>query len=251
MNQQSKVAIITGAGSGLGQAAALKLSANGVHIAVVDISETAGKETVSLIEAKGGKAIFIAADVSQAPQVENFVQQTVKVFGKIDMFFNNAGISGPGLKLADHTIEQFDQIVNINLRGAFYGIKYVIPEMLKTGGGSIVNTASTAGVVGVQSVGPYAATKHGIIGLTRTAAIEYGKDNIRVNAIAPGTIETPMVAEFGRQNPETMKATVDSIPSGRLGRPEEIANLVAFLLGDEAPYINGAVYSIDGAVTSQ
>lgn len=251
MNTQSKVAIITGAGSGLGQAAALKLSDNGVSVVVVDISETAGQETVSMIEAKGGTAIFIAADVSQAPQVEQFVEQTVAAFGRIDMFFNNAGISGPGLKLADHTIEQFDQIININLRGAFYGMKYVIPEMIKTGGGSIVNTASTAGVVGVQTVGPYAASKHGIIGLTRTAAIEYGKDHIRVNAIAPGTIETPMVAEFGRQNPETMKATVDNIPSGRLGRPEEIANLVAFLLGDEAPYINGAVYSIDGAVTAQ
>ena len=251
MNTQSKVAIITGAGSGLGQATALKLSSNGITVVVVDISETAGQETVSMIEAKGGTALFIAADVSQAPQVEHFVQQTVATFGRIDMFFNNAGISGPGLKFADHSIEQFDQIININLRGAFYGMKYVIPEMLKIGGGSIVNTASTAGVVGVQTVAPYAATKHGIIGLTRTAAIEYGQNNIRVNAIAPGTIETPMVAEFGRQNPETMKATVDSIPSGRLGKPEEIANLVFFLLGDEAPYINGAVYAIDGAVTAQ
>jgi len=145
----------------------------------------------------------------------------------------------------------FDQIIDINLRSVFYGLKYVITEMLKTGGGSIVNTASTAGIVGVQAVAPYAATKHGVVGLTRTAAIEYGKENIRVNAIAPSTIETPMVVQFGKDYPEVFKATLDSIPCGRLGKPEEIANLVSFLLGDEAPYINGAVYPIDGAVTAQ
>lgn len=251
MATDQKVAIITGAGSGLGQAAALKLAKNGAVISVVDVSEKAGLETVKLIEEQGGKAIFIQADVSKAADVENYVKKTVAEFGKIDMFFNNAGISGPGLKLHEHTIEQFDQIIDINLRGVFYGLKYVITEMLKTGGGAIVNTSSTAGVVGVQSVGPYAATKHGVVGMTRTAAIEYGRDNIRVNAIAPGTIETPMVVQFGKENPEVFKATIDSIPSGRLGRPEEIANLVAFLLGDEAPYINGAVYPIDGAVTAQ
>lgn len=249
MSHTGKVAIITGAGSGLGQAAALKLAEKGASIVVVDLVEATGQETVKQIEALGGKAIFVQADVSKAVDVENYVKKTVEEFGRIDMFFNNAGISG--VKLIEHTIEQFDQIIDINLRSVFYGLKYVITEMLKTGGGAILNTASTAGIVGVQAVAPYAATKHGVVGLTRTAAIEYGKDNIRVNAIAPGTIETPMVVQFGKDNPEVFKATVDSIPSGRLGKPEEIANLVAFLLGDEAPYINGAVYPIDGAVTAQ
>ncbi|MGE6574994.1 SDR family NAD(P)-dependent oxidoreductase [Paenibacillus xylanexedens] len=251
MSHAGKVAIITGAGSGLGQAAALKLAEKGASIVVVDLVEETGLETVKQIEKLGSKAIFVKADVSKAPEVENYVKKTVEEFGRIDMFFNNAGIAGPGIKLIEHTIEQFDQIIDINLRSVFYGLKYVITEMLKTGGGSIVNTASTAGIVGVPAVAPYAATKHGVVGLTRTAAIEYGKDNIRVNAIAPGTIETPMVVQFGKDNPEVFKATVDSIPSGRLGRPEEIANLVSFLLGDEAPYINGAVYPIDGAVTAQ
>lgn len=251
MSHTGKVAIITGAGSGLGRAAALKLAEKGALVSVVDLVEPAGQETVQQIGAAGGKAIFVKADVSKATEVENYVKTTVEAFGRVDMFFNNAGISGPGLKLADHSIEQFDQIIDINLRSVLYGLKYVITEMLKTGGGSIVNTASTAGVVGVQSVAPYAATKHGVIGATRTAAIEYGKDNIRVNAIAPGTIETPMVVQFGKDNPEVFQATLDSIPSGRLGKPEEIANLVAFLLGDEAPYINGSVYSIDGGVTAQ
>ncbi|WP_042222109.1 SDR family NAD(P)-dependent oxidoreductase [Oceanobacillus manasiensis] len=251
METNTKVAIVTGGGSGLGKETALKLAENGASITIVDVSEKSGKETVELIKAKGGESIFVKADVSKAEEVKTYVEKTVAEFGRIDMFFNNAGISGPGLKLADHTIEQFDQIIDINLKGAIYGMKYVIPEMLKTGGGSIVNTASTAGVVGVSNVSPYAATKHGIVGLTKTAAIEYGKENIQVNAIAPGTTETPMVKEFGEQNPETMKATVDSIPAGRLGKPEEVANLVSFLLGGQAPYITGVVVPIDGGVTAQ
>lgn len=247
---QNKVAIITGGGSGLGQAVALKLAESGSSITIVDISEKAGQETVRLVEEKGAKAIFVQADVSKAEDVKRYVDKTVEAFGSIDMFYNNAGISGPGLKFVDNTIEQINQVVGINLLGALYGIKYVTEVMLKNGGGSIVNTSSTAGVVGQATVGTYSATKHGIAGITKTIAAEYASQGIRSNAIAPGTIETPMVKEYREKSPENVKAVIEAIPQKRLGEPEEVAELVVFLLSDKANYINGTVVSIDGGFTS-
>ncbi|KAB8136788.1 glucose 1-dehydrogenase [Gracilibacillus oryzae] len=248
--ENQKVAIVTGAGSGLGQAVAVKLAEKGANISVVDISEEGGQETVKLVEEKGAKAIFIKADVSKAEEVKNYVDQTVKEFGTIDMFYNNAGISGPGTNFVENTIEQIDQVIGINMRGALYGIKYVVEVMLKNGGGAIVNTSSTAGLVGQQTVGTYSATKHGIIGITKTIAAEYAAQGIRSNAVAPGTTETPMVAQFLERNPEAAKNSVDPVPQKRLGQPEEVANTVAFLLGEEAAYINGAVIPIDGGFTA-
>ncbi|MFS0614390.1 SDR family NAD(P)-dependent oxidoreductase [Lederbergia ruris] len=207
-------------------------------------------KTVRLVEEKGAKAIFVQADVSKAEDVKRYVDQTVEAFGTIDMFYNNAGISGPGLKFVDNTVEQINQVVGINLLGALYGIKYVTEVMLKNGGGSIVNTSSTAGVVGQATVGTYSATKHGIVGITKTIAAEYADQGIRSNAIAPGTIETPMVKEYREKNPENVKAVIAGIPQKRLGEPEEVAELVAFLLSDKANYINGTVVSIDGGFTS-
>ncbi len=202
-----------------------------------------GEETVKLCKQLGTDAIFIEADVSKVEDVKRYVSQTVEHFGKIDLFFNNAGISGSGVRTLDCSEEEFDAIVNVNLKGAFYGLKYVVNEMLKTGGGSIVNTASLGGIVGMPTLGPYSATKHGIVGLTKTIAGEYGRDNIRINAIAPGTNETPMVKAFP---PEAIKAMGEAVPMGRLGQPHEVGNVVAFLLSDEASYIHGAVISIDG-----
>ena len=245
---QNKAAIVTGGGSGLGQAVALKLADSGVSITVVDISEKAGTETVRLIEEK--RAIFVQADVSKAEDVKNYVDKTVEEFGTIDMFYNNAGISGPGVKFVNNTIEQIQQVVGINLLGALYGIKYVTEVMLENGGGSIVNTSSTAGIVGQATVGTYSATKHGIVGITKTIAAEYAEQGIRCNAIAPGTIETPMVKEYREKNPGNVQAVVEAIPQKRLGNPEEVAELVTFLLGDTANYINGTVVSIDGGFTS-
>ena len=175
--------------------------------------------------------------------VKRYVAETVERFGKIDLFFNNAGISGSGVRTLECSDEEFEQIVDVNLKGAFYGLKYVGNEMLKTGGGAIVNTASLGGVVGMPTLGAYSATKHGVIGLTKTIAGEYGRDHIRINAIAPGTNETPMVKAFPE---EAIEAMAEAIPMGRLGQPHEVAEVVAFLLSDQASYIHGAVISIDG-----
>lgn len=240
---KGKTAIITGGGSGFGQETAIKLAQQGANIAIVDISAENGQKTIELLENEGAEAIFVRADVSNSEDVKNYVAETIKAFGQIDMFFNNAGISGSGVRTLECSEDEFDSIVNVNLKGAFYGLKYVGQEMLKTGGGSIVNTASLGGVVGMPTLGVYSATKHAIIGLTKTIAGEYGRENIRINAIAPGTNETPMVKAFPAEAIEAMAADV---PMGRLGQPEEVADVVVFLLSEKASYIHGSVISIDG-----
>ncbi|MDN7242846.1 glucose 1-dehydrogenase [Planococcus sp. N028] len=246
----AKTAIITGGGSGLGQSAALRLAEEGINISVVDISEKGGNETVDQLKAKGVDAIFIKADVSKAEDVKNYVDKTLDHFGSIDYFFNNAGISGSGKYFLETDIQEIEQIVGINLLGALYGLRYVADVMVKNGGGSIVNTASSAGVIGQDSVVTYAATKHGIVGMTKSLVAEYAKDGLRVNAIAPGPTETPMVKTFFENNPE-MKANAEAgIPQKRLGTPEEVAEVVAFLLTSKAQYINGDTIRIDGGFTN-
>lgn len=246
----SKVAIITGGGSGLGQATAVRMAEEGVNIVVVDVSEKGGNETVELVKAKGVEAIFIKADVSKFEEVKNYVDQTVEKFGKIDYFFNNAGISGSGVFFLDSSIEEIEKIVGINMLGALYGMRYVAEVMLKNGGGSIVNTASSAGVIGQDSVVTYSATKHGIVGMTKSMVAEYAKDGLRVNAIAPGPTETPMVKAFYDANPAMKENATGGIPQKRLGTPEEVAELVTFLLTSKAEYINGEVIRIDGGFTN-
>ena len=240
---KNKTAIITGGGSGFGQETAVKLAEAGANLVIVDISVENGQETMNLLKEAGADAIFIRADVSDVKDVKNYVEEAIKEFGQIDMFFNNAGISGSGVRTLEASEDEFDAIINVNLKGAYYGLKYVGNEMLKTGGGSIVNTASLGGVVGMPTLGIYSATKHAIIGLTRTIAGEYGRDNIRINAIAPGTNKTPMVQAFPE---EAIQEMANSVPMGRLGQPEEVADVVAFLLSEQASYIHGAVISIDG-----
>ena len=250
MTAENKTAIITGAGSGLGQAAAVRLAEQGINIVAVDVSEKGGNETVEMVKKFGPDAIFIKADVSKAEDVKNYVDQTVAKFGRIDYFFNNAGISGSGAYFLDASIEEIEKIVSINLMGALYGVRYVAEVMLKNGGGSIVNTASSAGVIGQDSVVTYSATKHGIVGLTKSMVAEYGKDGLRVNAIAPGPTETPMVKAFYEANPAMKENATKGIPQQRLGTPEEVAELVAFLLTSKAEYINGEVIRIDGGFTN-
>ena len=246
----NKVAIITGAGSGLGQATAVRLAEEGVTIVAVDINEQGGNETVEMAKKLGVDAIFIKADVSNPEDVKNYVDKTVEQFGTINYFFNNAGISGSGAYFLNSTIEEINQIVGINLLGALYGVRYVAEVMLKNGGGSIVNTASSAGVIGQDSVVTYSSTKHGIVGLTKSMVAEYVKDGLRVNAIAPGPTETPMVKAFYEANPEMKANATNGIPQKRLGTPEEVAELVTFLLTSKAQYINGEVISIDGGFTN-
>ncbi|WP_066315809.1 SDR family NAD(P)-dependent oxidoreductase [Bacillus sp. FJAT-29814] len=243
----NKVAIITGGGSGFGRETALKLAKKGTNISIVDLSTENGEETVRLCKELGTDAIFIQADVSKVEDVKRYVVQTVDHFGKIDLFFNNAGISGSGVRTLECSVEEFDAIVNVNLKGVFYGLKYVVNEMRKSGGGVIVNTASLGGLVGMPTLGAYSATKHAVIGLTKTIAGEYGRENIRINAIAPGTNETPMVKAFPA---EAIEAMAEAVPMGRLGQPHEVADVVAFLLSDEASYIHGAVISIDGGAAA-
>ena len=240
---QRKTAIITGGGSGFGRETALKLAQEGTNISIVDLSQEKGEETVQLCKKLGSDAVFIQANVSQVEDVKKYVTQTVDRFGKIDLFFNNAGISGSGVRTLECSIDEFNEIVDVNLRGVFYGLKFVVNEMLKTGGGTIVNTASLGGLVGMPTLGAYSATKHAVIGLTKTIAGEYGRENIRINAIAPGTNETPMVKAFP---PEAIKEMAEAVPMGRLGQPHEVADVVAFLLSDKSSYIHGSVISIDG-----
>lgn len=246
----NKVAIITGAGSGLGQATAVRLAKEGVDIVVVDVSEKGGNETVEMVKKIGADSIFVKADVSKSEEVKNYVERTVERFGKIDYFFNNAGISGSGAYFLDSSIEEINQIVGINLLGSLYGIRYVAEVMLKNGGGSIVNTSSSAGVIGQDSVVTYSTTKHGIVGLTKSLVAEYGKDGLRVNAIAPGPTETPMVKAFYEANPDMKANATSGIPQKRLGTSEEVAELVTFLLTSKAQYINGEVIRIDGGFTN-
>lgn len=246
----SKTAIVTGAGSGLGQAAAVRLAKEGINIVAVDVSEKGGNETVEMVKNLGVDAIFVKADVSKQEDVKNYVDQAVARFGTIEYFFNNAGISGSGKFFLDSTIEEINQIVGINLLGALYGVRYVAEVMLKNGGGSIVNTASSAGVIGQDSVVTYSATKHGIVGLTKSMVAEYAKDGLRVNAIAPGPTETPMVKAFYEANPAMKENATSGIPQKRLGTPEEVAELVTFLLTSKAEYINGEVIRIDGGFTN-
>ncbi|MGE7119574.1 SDR family NAD(P)-dependent oxidoreductase [Peribacillus sp. NPDC046944] len=250
MTTKNKVAIITGAGSGLGQATAVRMAEEGVTIVVVDVNEKGGNETVEMVKKLGVDSFFIKTDVSKAEEVKNYVDKTVEKYGQIDYFFNNAGISGSGKYFLDTDVEEIEKIVQINLMGALYGVRYVAEVMLKNGSGSIVNTASSAGVIGQDSVVTYSATKHAIAGLTKSMVAEYAKEGLRVNAIAPGPTETPMVKAFYEANPAMKENATKGIPQKRLGTPEEVAELVTFLLTSKAEYINGEVIRIDGGFTN-
>lgn len=242
-----KTAIITGGGSGFGRETALKLAEKGTNLSIVDLSKESGEETVRLCEEFGVEAIFVEADVSMVEDVQRYVAETIDKFGRVDLFFNNAGISGSGVRTLECSIEEFHSIVNVNLNGVFYGLKFVVNEMLKTGGGVIVNMASLGRMVGKPTLGAFSATKHAIIGLTKTIAAEYGGDNIRINAIAPGANETPLVRAFPQG---AIDAMAEEVPTGRLGQPNEVGDVVAFLLGEESSYIHGAVISVDGGAAA-
>ncbi|MFC3039716.1 glucose 1-dehydrogenase [Virgibacillus xinjiangensis] len=248
-----KVVLITGAASGLGQASALQVAKEGAKLSLVDLNNEALEETKDLIakEAPEAEVLLITADVSDEKAVKNYVQQTTDHFGRIDGFFNNAGIEGKQNLTEDYSSDEFSKVVGINLNGVFYGMKYVLEVMKKQGSGAIVNTASVGGIRGVGNQSGYAASKHGVVGLTRNSGIEYGQYGISIKAIAPGAIMTPMVEgslkQMGGDNwEEAGKEFVSTNPMKRFGKPEEVGSLVAFLLSDEADFINAAVIPIDG-----
>jgi NAD(P)-dependent dehydrogenase (short-subunit alcohol dehydrogenase family) len=240
-----KVALVTGGASGIGRKIAQLYSANGAKVVVSDIAVEGGEETVSRIQEQGGEAFFVKADVSKPADCESLVQQTLEHFGRLDFACNNAGITGEQNSVADYSLESWQQVIDINLSSVFYCMKYQIPAMLKSGGGSIVNMASILGLVAFAGAPAYVASKHGVIGLTATAAVEYGAQNIRINAVSPGFIRTPMIAEM--EQDEEMNAQLVSLhPVGRLGEPEEVAELVIWLSSDKASFITGVAYPVDG-----
>jgi NAD(P)-dependent dehydrogenase (short-subunit alcohol dehydrogenase family) len=245
-----KVTLVTGAGGGIGRATALVLAREGARVLVSDISTRRGEETASLVHSAGGEAEFFKADVSRAADCEALVARAVSKWGRLDCAHNNAGISGQIVSVADDTEENWDRTLAVDLKGVWLCMKYQIRHMLKHGGGSIVNTASTAGLLGAVRMGAYAAAKHGVIGITKTAALEYARANIRVNAVCPGLVGTPPILQW-MENPETKQRLLAQEPIGRAGKPEEIANAVAWLFSDASSFVTGAAFPVDGGLTAQ
>lgn len=243
-----KVAIITGAAKGIGESTARLFAKEGAKVAVSDIDVENGKKVVKAITESGGEAIFVKSDASKAKDNEQLVEAAVKAFGKLDIAVNNAGIGGPLAKTADYPLDGWNKVIDLNLSGVFYGTKYQIAEMLKNGGGSIVNITSILGQVGTANSPAYVAAKHGIVGLTKTAAVEYAKDNIRVNSVGPGYIKTPLLDGLAD---ETLDYLVGLHPIGRLGKPEEVAELILWLASDKASFVTGNYYAVDGGYLAQ
>jgi NAD(P)-dependent dehydrogenase (short-subunit alcohol dehydrogenase family) len=248
MHLQNRVALITGAGSGIGRASAVLFAQEGAKVVVADFVRQSGLETVAMIKKNGGEAVFVEADVSKVMDAERMVNTAVETYGKLDILFNNAGINLEKT-VTETSEEEWDRVLNINLKGVFLCSKYAIPEMIRNGGGVIINTASIRGLVGQYHESAYCASKGGIVLLTKAMAIDYGPSNIRVNCICPGVIETPMhlaflatLADPKREEQEMLK----KIPLGRMGQPEDVAKVALFLASDESAYLTGLTIPVDG-----
>src|SRR6266446_660472 len=247
-----KVAFVTGAASGIGRAAALAFAREGASVVVADVSEQGNQETARMIEEQGGRALAVRCDVTRVEEVKAALDKTVEAFGRLDFAFNNAGIEPrKPAPTAEYDLEEWERIIDIDLRGVFLCMKYEIPLMLKQGGGAIVNTSSGAGVIGIKGNPAYTAAKHGVIGLTRSAALDYASQNIRINAVCPGYIDTPMMGRFTGGTPEGRAKVIAEEPVGRMGKPEEIAAAVVWLCSDAAAFVIGHAMVIDGGQTIQ
>ena len=248
---ENKVALVTGAGSGIGRASSLILAREGAKMVVSDIDASGAEETLSLIKERGGDGVFVHADVSKSNDVQELISRAVSTYGRLDCAYNNAGIEGyMSGRLHEYPEETWDRLVDINIKGVWLCLKYEIPQMLEQGGGAIVNTASVAGLVGSRLLSAYVASKHAVVGLTKAAALEYAQDGIRVNAVCPGIIDTPMMDRLiaGRETDEDMHTRQ---PIGRRGTPAEVAETVAWLCTDAASLVTGIAMAVDGGLTAE
>lgn len=243
---EDKVAVITGAASGIGRATALLFAREGARVVVADWDESGGCRIAEEIAEAGGEAVSVRTDVSQAEDVRSLINAAVEGYGRLDVLFNNAGVEGELAPTADCSLENWDSVIGINLKGVFLGMKYAIPHMVSHGGGTIINNASVAGVVGFAGLPAYCASKGGVIQLTKAAALEYAKAGIRVNAICPGVIATPMVERVIGDNKEMKKSFEALEPVGRFGTPEEVARLALFLATEDSSFCTGAPFIVDG-----
>lgn len=239
-----KVAIVTGASFGIGRATAIAFAAQGAKVVLADV--VADDTTLDLIRASGGEAIFVKCDVSSSADVSNMISKTIETFGRLDYAFNNAGIEGSAAPAQDCTEENWDRTIDVNLKGVWLCMKYEIREMLKTGGGAIVNCASIAGLTGFAGLPAYVASKHGVVGITKSTALELSQQNIRVNVVCPGVIRTPMIDRFTGNNKEAEKAFANQEPMGRLGEPGEVASAVLWLCSEGASFVTGIELPVDG-----
>lgn len=246
---ENKTAVVTGAGSGIGRAIAVLYAKEGARVVVSDVDEKGGNETADLIAQAGGKASFFRADTSSAEDNRRLVDEAVKRFGGLHLAVNNAGIGGPLADTGDYPIDGWDKVIAINLSGVFYGLRYQIPAMLNSGGGSIVNMASILGQVATPMSPAYVAAKHGVIGLTKAAALSYANRKVRVNAIGPGYIRTPLIEKS--LDEAAINALIGLHPIGRLGEANEVAELALWLISDKASFVTGAYYAVDGGYLAQ
>jgi len=245
MRFTEKTVIVTGGGSGIGRAAAIRFAKEGAKVTVADVDSEAGEETVTQINETGGTALFIQTNVADSKQIQTMIETSVSHFGALHVLFNNAGIGNSEVRSVELSEEEWDQVIDINLKGVFLGIKYAVPELVKAGGGAIVNTSSLLGLKGQKYMSAYNASKAGVVLLTQNAALEYGKYGIRVNAIAPGVIDTKII-EGWRNNERKWPIISRANALRRIGSPEEVANAALFLASDEASFITGATLSVDG-----
>ena len=252
MNEfQGKVAIVTGGTSGIGRAAALAFAREGAKVVVAGRRAAEGQETVRLVRAAGHEAIFVATDVAQEAQVKNLVGRTLEQFGRLDFAFNNAGIEQVPTPFLEQKVETYNQVMDINVKGVWLSMRHEIPAMLKSGGGAIVNTSSALGVIALPGVEVYIASKHAVIGLTKSAALEFAKQGIRINAVLPAVIETDMYRRFAGEKPETQAAMTALHPIGRIGTPDEIADAVIWLSSNKSSFVTGHSLLVDGGFTAQ
>jgi NAD(P)-dependent dehydrogenase (short-subunit alcohol dehydrogenase family) len=246
-----KVAIVTGGSSGIGRATAIALAKQGVTTAIAARRVNEGEETVRLVKKAGGDGLFVKTDVANEADTRSLVENTVKTYGRLDYAFYNAGIEEMTTPLVDQTSEVFDQIMNVNVKGVWLSMKYEIPEMIRTGGGAIVNNSSGAGVIGLPQFSIYVASKHAVLGLTKSAALEYAKSGIRINAIAPGVTETEMFERVAEDNKQPIEHLKTITPIGRIADPKEIADAVVWLLSDKASFVLGHTLMVDGGIVSR